>query len=290
MIRHRTGLFLMLVGLTLGGVAALLVVNIVNRATEASRNALRQVEVVTSTRNIPDQVMITADALVVKRFPADFAPLGSLASVDQVVGRFANGFIAKDQVVVAAQLLPARRSPNLTDRIPPGRVAVWLPMPDILTGTNALMPGDRVDILLTIPLGGGDAKSGPGALSTQTTLQNIEVFRIGQEEISPTSPEGAPGTPRVQAAPPAPATGVEGGQPGGGQAGQAARAPSSSRAIGFLVDHQDAVTIKFVKDSGGTIDLATRSVEEQQVVRTDAVTMDTVVDRFRFRIPQPVVR
>jgi pilus assembly protein CpaB len=285
MIRHRTGLFLMLVGLTLGGVAALLVVNIVNRAAEASRNALRQVEVVTSVRNIPDQTMITADALVVKRFPADFAPLGSLASVEQVVGRFANGFIAKDQVVVAAQLLPARRSPNLTDRIPPGKVAIWLPMPEILAGTNSLMPGDRVDILLSIPLAGGDAKSGPGGLSTQTTLQNIEVFRIGQEEISRTSPEGAPGTPRVQAAPPAPATGVD-----GGQAGQPARAPSSSRAIGFLVDHQDAVTIKFVKDSGGTIDLATRSVEEQQVVRTDAVTMDTVVDRFRFRIPQPVVR
>jgi hypothetical protein len=48
------------------------------------------------------------------------------------------------------------------------------------------------------------------------------------------------------------------------------------------------VIIKFVKDSGGTIDLVLRSTEDQQVVRTEAVTMDNLVERFRFRVPQRV--
>ena len=45
---------------------------------------------------------------------------------------------------------------------------------------------------------------------------------------------------------------------------------------------------KFIKDSGGTIDLVLRSTEDQQVVRTDAMTMDSLVERFRYRVPQPI--
>ncbi len=48
--------------------------------------------------------------------------------------------------------------------------------------------------------------------------------------------------------------------------------------------------MKFVKDAGGTIDLVTRSAEDQQTVRTDGVTLDSLADRFRFRIPQSVQR
>jgi hypothetical protein len=38
----------------------------------------------------------------------------------------------------------------------------------------------------------------------------------------------------------------------------------------------------------GTIDLVLRSTDDQQVVRTDAMTMDSLVERFRYRVPQPI--
>jgi Flp pilus assembly protein CpaB len=69
--------------------------------------------------------------------------------------------------------------------------------------------------------------------------------------------------------------------------GLAARSAAKG-VIGFLVDHQDALIIKFVKDSGGTIDLVLRSTDDEQAIRTDAITMDTLVERFRFRLPQVV--
>ena len=58
--------------------------------------------------------------------------------------------------------------------------------------------------------------------------------------------------------------------------------------IGFLVDHQDALIIKFIKDAGGTIDLVLRSIEDQQVVRTDAVTMDSPGGTVPLPLPQSV--
>ena len=48
--------------------------------------------------------------------------------------------------------------------------------------------------------------------------------------------------------------------------------------------------IKFIKDSGGTIDLVLRSSDDPQVVRTDAVAMDILTDRFRFRVPAGPIR
>jgi pilus assembly protein CpaB len=287
MLRQRTGLILMLVGILLAGVVTLLVIRLVSQATEAGRSQIRQVAVVTSTRDIPDQTVITAEGLVVKPFPVDFAPSGALGSMDQIVGKFANGFIAKDQVIVAGQITPTRRSPILSDRVPMGKVAIWLPMPELLGAANVLKVGDHVDILLSLPMGGAGGSGSGSGLSTQTTLQDVEVFRLGYEEVNLAQSTTIAPSAQAAAGQPKPGTGPAtlNTAPTDGQ-----NAPASQRAIGFLVDHQDAVIIKFIKDSGGTIDLALRSSEEEQVVRTEAITMDSIVDRFRFRIPQSVTR
>jgi pilus assembly protein CpaB len=281
-LRQRTGLYLVLIGLVLAGVTAALVIRIGNQAAEASRSALRQVSVVVTNRNILDKSPITTDALVVKAFPADFAPPGALGSLDQAVGKFASGFIAQNQILVVDQVAPALPSPNLSDRVPPGKVAVWLPMPGLLAGAGVLRPGDRIDILLSLGVGAGEeGQNAPGGLSTQTTLQNVEVFRLGGEEIDLTAP--APAAPVGQSA---------GGPrqvpaPAGAAAKPAEPKPAPvGGVIGFLVDHQDALIIKFIKDSGGTIDLVLRSIDDQQVVRTDAISMDVLTERFRFRVPQ----
>jgi pilus assembly protein CpaB len=284
---RRSGLMLILVGLMLAGLTSVLVMSITRQATEASHSPIRQVALVTATRDILDQTTIPADALAIKAFPADFAPTGAIGSPDQIVGKIANGFIPKDQVVVAGQLVNMFPPANLSDRVPPGKVAIWLAMPDLLAGAAVVKPGDRLDILLSVPLAAtgteqgqdgnptGGASSYTAGLSTQTTLQNVEVFRIGQDELNlkTAPPPGQPGVPNPAAAP---------------QQGRANQPGPNAKAISFLVDHQDAVIIKFIKDSGGTIDLVMRSTEDQRVVRTDAVTMDSLVERFRFRVPQTI--
>jgi pilus assembly protein CpaB len=280
-MRKRAGFLLIAGGLALAGLTAVLVMGIARQAAAAGRAQVRQVAVVVATRDILDHTQLTADALAVKAFPADFAPPGAFSTVGDLVGKYAQGFIPKDQVVVAGQVQLAPPAPNLSDRITPGLVVMWLPMPDVLANDNALKPGDHVDVLLTAPIKPGPADSDKQAsgLSTQTTLQNVEIYRVGDQELH-LSPSTRPGD-----------TGGQGsGNNGGGSSSTPPPAASQSgrKAIGVLVDHQDAVVMKFVKDAGGTIDLVTRSGEDQQVVRTEGVTLDSLTDRFRFRIPQPV--
>jgi pilus assembly protein CpaB len=272
-MRKRAGILLIATGLALAGVTAVVVMSIARQATAASQAQIRQVAVVVAARDIVDQTQLTADALEVKSFPADFAPPGAFSSVASVAGRFANGFLPKGQIVVAGQVQAALPSPLLSERVPAGMVVMWLPMPDLLANTNVLRPGDHVDVLLTAPIQTPDGEKQTDKLSTQTTLQNVQIYRIGEDELN-----GPPPVPNQS-------------QSTGANVPSTARTQGGGKkAIGVLVDHQDAVTLKFVKDAGGTIDLVTRSDADQQIVRTDGVTLDTLADRFRFRVPQPVQR
>jgi pilus assembly protein CpaB len=272
-MKRRGALALMALGILLAGGASVIVLGIARQAGETSRAVIPQVYVVMAAREIPDQAVVTPDALVIRPFPAEFAPVGAMSQAEQAVGKFAVGTIYKDQILLNGHVSTGKRAPSLSDRVPPGRVVIWMPMPALLQGQIGFQPGDRLDILLSLsmnqPTAGDSAGGAPtggngngaSAISTQVTLQNVEIFAIGEQ---------------AQA-------GVQASDKGGN-----ARASNGTQPLALLVDHQDAIIIKYIKDSGGTIDLALRSSDEERIVRTDAVTIDSIAERFRFRVPQEV--
>lgn len=274
----RFGLTLIIGGLALAVVVAVLVMGMARQARAASYAPIQQVNVVVTNRDIRDGSLVTADALEVKAFPSDFAPSGAYSVEDDVVGKFAQGFIPKGQILVAGQLQLSQPAPLISDRIEPGSVVFWLPMPDVLTAADVLKPGDHIDVLLTAPItststdSDKNASSTASGLSTQTTLQNVEIYRIGTDELNnpqPQAPKSDNGS-------------------GSATSNLGSKSSNGRMSVGLLVDHQDAVVMKFIKDAGGTIDLVTRSNDDQQTVRTDSVTLDTLVNRFQFRVPQAV--
>ena len=266
-MKRRGALALLALGILLAGGASVIVLGIARQAGETSRAVIPQVYVVMAAREISDQAVVTPDALVVRPFPAEFAPPGAISQPEQVVGKFAVGTIYRDQIVMNGHVSTGRKATSLSDRVPPGRVVVWLPMPDLLAGQVGFQPGDRLDILLSLKLVQSEVGDTPAnannsnGMSTQTTLQNVEIFAIGEQQQA-----------GVKA--------IEGGV--------SARTSASTQPLALLVDHQDAIIIKYIKDSGGTIDLALRSSDEERIVRTDAVTVDSIAERFRFRVPQEV--
>jgi pilus assembly protein CpaB len=263
-MKRRGALALMALGILLAGGASVIVLGIARQAGEASRAVIPQVYVVMAVREIPDGAVVVPDALVVRPFPAEFAPEGAVAQPEQVVGKFAVGTIYRDQILMNGHVSTGKKAASMSDRVPPGRVVIWLPMPDLLSGQVGFRPGDRLDILLSLKLvqtSLGEESTNSTGMSTQTTLQNVEIFAIGEQ---------------LQAGVKADSSGVS------------ARANSATQPLALLVDHQDAIIIKYIKDSGGTIDLALRSSDEERIVRTDAVTVDSIAERFRFRVPQEV--
>lgn len=272
-MRRRTGVLVMVGGLLLALLSGLLVISI--SRTNNQPVEVRQVYVIIAARDIPELVPVSADALVVKPFPADFVPAGAIAAPEQAVGKFTTTRIVKDQIILNAQLSPTRRAGNVAASVPKGKVAIAFPGNDILSNIGAIRAGDRVDILLSLPLpqqqttapGAPPSLNNQGAIQTtsaisvQTTMQNVEVLAVGQEATAPSSTSGL-------------TTSTSRG--------------NSSLIITFLVDHQDALVLKFIKDSGGVIDLALRSPDDNQAVQTDAVTLSTIYDQFKFRLSGPL--
>lgn len=269
-MRKRAGLLLMLVGLMLASVAALLVLGMSQQAQQQAAQQIKQVYVVTVLKDIPENTILSPEMLAVKPFPAEFAPAGAVATVEETTGKYAGSKLFKDTILLRSQLSGTKRARDVASNLPPGKVAFWLPLPELIGSTGGLKVGDRIDVLLTVNFksGGADQASQDKFYSTQTTLQNVEVFAVGTVEQAVDSGAQAAGS------------GSSSSAPARGSGGS-----NEKGAIVLLVDHQDAVILKFVKDVDGVIDLVLRSADDSQVVRTDGMSPDTLVDRFKFRVP-----
>ena len=269
-MRKRTGTFIMLAGIALAFVAGLMVLAITRQAAAQSTAQVKQVLVVMAARDIPDGTAISADALTVQAFPDGFVPEGAIPAPEQAVGKYTVTQITKGQIILVSQLSVNKRAGEVAKSVPAGKVAVALPMTDLMSSAGALKPGDHVDVLLTLNLkeitaNGQPAGGGSGSdknIVTQTTLQNVEILSVG--EVDTASSGSSTGT---------------GGSGGGGK-----RDP----AIIVLLDHQDALVLKYAKDSGGVIDLALRAPDDTLQVKTETVTIDLMFERFNYRRPAPV--
>lgn len=214
--------------------------------------------VVVAVRDIEANMVVTTSMLTTASFPADLVPSDTITNTADLVGVTPKGKVFAGQMLFKRQFMTGSGRAGLSATIPKDKVLAAFPSTDILNSTGALRAGDHVDILLSLPISGttrldGGAETGSqvtGAARTlvaQTTLQNIEVYSMGG-----------------LAAP---------DQEGGG---------GGAKIVTFLVDPQEALILKFVKDSGGIIDLIVRSVEATQVNATDPVNIDYLVDLYKF--------
>lgn len=275
-MRKRTSTLIILVGVVLAAVAGFMVFGIVRQAHAERVAQIEQVLVVMATTDIANGTAVAADQLALQPFPADFVPAGAIAAPEQAVGKYTVTQITKGQIVLGNQLSPTKQVGAMALSIPEGKVAVALPMTDLMSANGAIKAGDRVNVLLTLDLkeiradseGTGEetVDSGGNVRNpvTQMTLQGIEVLAVGQW------PDEESG--------------------GGTSATTIGSTSSSSRngAVILLVDPQDALVVKYAKDSGGVVDLALVASGDTQQVHTDPVTIDHIFARFNFKRPAPV--
>lgn len=297
-MRKTRGLLFVLIGLLLALASGYMVLNYVRQAAAkaaavaaasgagAQATPIPKVYVVIAQKDIPENVAISTDDIAKQEFPAEFAPPGALASPDIAIGKYTTARIVKGEILTAPLISETKKTGALAAVVPEGKVAMAVTVNDSLDSLGALRPGDHVDILLTLDLRGlpisassapapANQQSNPqngqsgdqnqSQFSTQLTMQNVEILAIGApagDAPSTNAPNQNATTTQAQA--------------------------QLAKVITFLLDHQDAVTLKFIKDSGGTMDLVVRSPDDKELAKTDAVTLDSLYRKYSFRFVQPV--
>jgi pilus assembly protein CpaB len=110
--------------------------------------------------------------VVVARFPKDAVPLGAYSSVDTVLDQTTKVFVVEGEPVLASKL--SSIGGGLSVRIPPNMRAMSLKINEVTGVSGFVLPGDRVDVLVTI-----ENAAGANVAVTKTILQDMEVVAAG---------------------------------------------------------------------------------------------------------------
>lgn len=173
----------------LGLLAALLSVSYVQKRAEEARLAATpqsapQVQVVVPMRDIAAGDIVTARDMVSRGMPEDLAPVDALVpgSHEAFVGRIARTPIRRGTPISAGALIAPQE--QFSRIVSPGRVAYNFSVNENNSISGMVMPGDRIDILMTYKetKGSDGLREGPdqqGGGRVVPLLENILVLATG---------------------------------------------------------------------------------------------------------------
>lgn len=239
--------------------------------------------VVVAANSIAAGSKLRGDNLRVDQWEQDQVPSGAALRVPDVLDAMALRDIAAGEVirmqdVQASTVISGSR--NLDVSLGNDKIAVALPADDILTNWGAVLPGDHVDVLFTFdviletPMTPADVPTTPeGQLLAQIerdqsmdsvsvlALQDLEVLWFIEEPQAPAQDQS-----QEEATPVAP----------------------PKRAMVLKVDPQDAVVLKYLRDSVAKVDVALRAPSNSALFDNQPVNINYLALRYGIVVPQPL--
>ena len=212
---------------------------------ESRRTALQALQIPTTrlpvaAHTLEPGVILGAADYVLKDFPTDLVPASAITQTESLQSQIITQAIVQGETFRSDKFLGSTGA-TMSQQIKPGKVLVAFPIIDLLSQSDLVHEGDRVDLLLTIA-----AQKEEQSKTSAFTLQNIEVFKILR--------------------------------PAGDDAKEKA-----ATALLCSMSPEDALMLKFIKDSGGTIDFVLRSALDAQPHTVPAITMQELTQRYLAR-------
>jgi len=160
------------VALLVAAMASMVLYRLMARPTSAPLPAL---SVLVAARDLPVGTLIKEPDLRAESHTGRI-PAGAARHATDLVGRGVIAAIYKDEVVLDNRLAGRGAGAGLAAMIPAGKRAAAVRVNEVVGVAGFVLPGMRVDILMSgVPPGGGSTGS-----ITRTLLQNIEVLSAGQ--------------------------------------------------------------------------------------------------------------
>lgn len=145
------------------------------RARSPKKEKYETKDLVVSSSDLPMGSTVKAADLHIVKWPADNYPKGGFAKIEDVVDRAVVNAILAEEPMVAGRLSEKNAGVGLSSVIPTGMRAVSVRVNDVIGVAGFVLPGTRVDVLVT----GQPAGSGEGGRMTTTVLQHILVISAG---------------------------------------------------------------------------------------------------------------
>jgi pilus assembly protein CpaB len=182
----RRSMISLVVGVVFAIVAVVLMYNYIQTSLQgqnvAKAPAIDLATTVVAAKQLPFGAPIDRLALKTVQWPREALPPDGFATVDEI---FAGATSPGDRIaiVIVAQNEPVTKSkvsgfggrPTLSRQVENGMRAISIAVNDVVGVAGFVLPGDRVDIMLTRRIGGGENN-----LVNEVLLQNVTVLGINQ--------------------------------------------------------------------------------------------------------------
>jgi len=176
-MRRGSSLVILLVALLLGGAAAFLARNWLERHAHPV-TADDSTTIVVANGPLTFGAAVTASDVRAIRWPADARPEGAFSSVDDLLKdgrRVVLSPLVRDEPIVPSKVSAPNGRASLSTVIEPGKRAVTIAVDDVRGVAGFIFPGDFVDVALTRT----NSAQGPQDYS-EVILQHVKVLAIDQ--------------------------------------------------------------------------------------------------------------
>jgi pilus assembly protein CpaB len=168
--------FMLVLALTSGIVAALLALRYLReRTTPLMASEPRKATIVLSARSLPVGAVVTERDVKTVSWPGDAVPSGYIRSVKDAIGRGVITPVAENEPLLEAKVSTKDAGGGLPIIIRDGMRAVSVRVDEIIGVAGFVIPGTRVDVMLTLDKGPNRPQS-----ITKTLLQNVQTLAAGQ--------------------------------------------------------------------------------------------------------------
>ncbi|KUO51459.1 MAG: hypothetical protein APF76_13935 [Desulfitibacter sp. BRH_c19] len=131
-------------------------------------------EVVCSAINIPQDTILSKDLLIMKKIPVEYAHPDSTFKMDDAVGKLNKVPLTMGEALLGTHLMDQESTEEgLAYAVTPGMRAVTLGINQVSSLNYLILPGDRVDIIVTLDTN--------DITQTSFILENIEVLALGSQ-------------------------------------------------------------------------------------------------------------
>ncbi|RME49112.1 MAG: Flp pilus assembly protein CpaB [Chloroflexi bacterium] len=257
-MKQRGGCLWLLVGLFLAILAGGLAFTAMLKATSAQ--PADQVEtrapVVVVARNVPPRTELKAEDLITKDLPLSAIPDNAVREQKSAIGKITVSDLVAGEILLEPRIAtPGEPGPRVAFKVDPGKVVMAFPADDLMSRAGVLMPGDIIDILYSIQVPKSSSK-GSSSNETETvtfwTLQQIPITAVVlPADARKPSKDGS--------------TNTTGGPP---------------ESILLAVDPQDALLLKYLKDTNGIADIVLRAREDDTEYETEPINRKHVQDQY----------
>jgi pilus assembly protein CpaB len=167
-------LLALILALVSGGAAAVGVTSYIKNQSRGPNQEMANV--VVAAVDIPRGMVVKEDQIKLQEIPKNLVHPHAITNLKDALERQVLTPLFKDEDVLDGKLARKGAKPGMSGVVKSGMRALTIQTPSLAAGVAGfVMPGDHVDVLLTVS-GGGDNTGG----STATLLQNIEVMAVDQ--------------------------------------------------------------------------------------------------------------